>query len=114
MLIPVLMSKLPDEFKLILSRIKDRDQKNVLKGFNEELEARERVLLAQAETRSETRYENEKQYTRISLYSGAEKNKRKRDSYQTVCFLQSKTQRAILRNHFQNKSKKKDVVFQIF
>ena len=45
MLIPVLMSKLPDELKLILSREKEWTFKNILEKLKIEVEAREKVKL---------------------------------------------------------------------
>ena len=45
MLIPVLMSKIPDELKLILSRERDWTLKNILEKMKLEIEAREKVKL---------------------------------------------------------------------
>lgn len=64
LLIPILMNKLPNELKLILSREKQFDLQNILKTFKSELEAREKVSI------TTTGDFEEKNITAISLHTG--------------------------------------------
>ena len=56
MLVPVLLSKLPSDFKLIISRQFGKNVWNIeqiIKSFKVELEARERIKLATVQPRSQ-------------------------------------------------------------
>ena len=66
MLIPILMSKVPNEVKLILSREKDWNLQNILQKFKQELEAREKVSYTNS---LEANSDNTKIHTGISLYA---------------------------------------------
>ncbi|XP_066929877.1 uncharacterized protein [Clytia hemisphaerica] len=66
LLVPLLINKVPNELKLILSREKEFDLENILKSFKNELEAREKVSLTM------TSKENDKRSTASSLYTGSE------------------------------------------
>ena len=65
LLVPLLINKVPNELKLILSREKEFDLENILKSFKNELEAREKVSL------TVTSKDNEKNSTAASLYAGS-------------------------------------------
>ena len=66
LLVPLLINKVPDELKLILSREKDFDLENILKSFKTELEAREKVSF------TVTSKDEERNPTAASLHTGSE------------------------------------------
>ena len=72
LLVPLLINKVPNELKLILSREKDFDLVSILKTFKNELEAREKVFLTQTTGENSS---NERNLSAMSLYSegGAKK-----------------------------------------
>ena len=92
MLIPVLMAKIPNEIKLVLSREKDWTLKNILKCFKKELEAREKVAFSSKNNESSAEANSGEHLCTGSSLLTSSQQKNSFEKKCVFCFRQHKEQ----------------------
>ena len=97
MLIPILMGKLPNELKIVLSKEKEWTLKNLLEKLKQEIEAREKAKLGSEEKENTINYHSQawarnKQYQLNCVYCGNPDHK----SFQCKVITKTQTRKDIL------------------